>query len=222
MKLLARVLVIGLMPFFLLITNTNIVFNHWFVNWQYAQANFPPAPTIRPDERQAVGLAALDFVRGNLPLSGFVALTVNGRTAFNEREVSHMVDVRNVLRGAFVAQAIMGVLILVSLFVIRRTAGRTLIWAGVFTIAVVILLGIFAATSFDLFFTLFHRLFFEGSSWLFFDTDTLIQLYPEELWYNGSLLIVGLTVLQAIVLGTLGWLSIRRPAARRVRQGSYR
>ena len=65
MKLLARVLVIGLMPFFLLITNTNIVFNHWFVNWQYAQANFPPAPTIRPDERQAVGLAALDFVRGN-------------------------------------------------------------------------------------------------------------------------------------------------------------
>ena len=116
MKLLARVLVIGLMPFFLLITNTNIVFNHWFVNWQYAQANFPPAPTIRPDERQAVGLAALDFVRGNLPLSGFVALTVNDRTAFNEREVSHMVDVRNVLRGAFVAQAIMGVLILVSLF----------------------------------------------------------------------------------------------------------
>ena len=222
MKLLARVLVIGLMPFFLLITNTNIVFNHWFVNWQYGQGNFPPAPTIRPDERQAVGLAALDFVRGSLPLSAFVALTVNGKPAFNEREVSHMVDVRNVLRGAFVAQAIMGVLILVSLFVIRRTAGRTLIWAGVFTIAIVILLGIFAATSFDLFFTLFHRLFFEGNSWLFLDTDTLIQLYPEELWYNGSLLIVGLTVLQAILLGTLGWLSIRRPAAGRVRQRSYR
>ena len=222
MKLIARILIIGLMPFFLLITNTNIVFQHWFVNWQYAQADFPPAPTIRPDERQAVGLAALDFVRGALPLSDFVALKVNGQTAFNPREVSHMVDVRRVLAGAFTAQIIMGLLILASLFVVRRSAGRTLMWAGIFTIAVVILLGIFAATSFDLFFTLFHRLFFEGSSWLFNDTDTLIQLYPEELWYNGSLLIVGLTVLQAILLGTLGWLSIRRPAPRRTRARSYR
>ncbi|MFN8474948.1 MAG: TIGR01906 family membrane protein [Anaerolineae bacterium] len=217
MKVIARVLVIGLMPFFLLITNTNIVFNHWFVDWQYSQGDFPPAPTINPAERQSVGLAALDFVRGTIPLSAFVALTVNGRPAFNEREVSHMVDVRDVLHNAFIAQVIMGVLILVSLFVIRRSAGRTLIWAGVFTIVVVVLIGIFAATSFDLFFTLFHRLFFEGNSWLFLDTDTLIQLYPEELWYNGSLLIVGLTVLEALVLGTLGWLSIRRPAAGRAR-----
>ncbi len=222
MKLIARVLVIGLMPFFLLITNTNIVFQHWFVNWQYSQANFPPAPTIRPDERQAVGLAALDFVRGGLPLSDFVALKVNGQTAFNPREVSHMIDVRNVLAGAFVAQIIMGILILASLIVVRRDAGRTLMWSGLFTIAMVILLGIFAATSFDLFFTLFHRMFFTGDTWLFNDTDTLIQLYPEELWYNGSLLIVGLTVLEAILLGTLGWLATRRPAPRRTRVRSYR
>jgi uncharacterized membrane protein len=38
------------------------------------------------------------------------------------------------------------------------------------------------------FFTLFHALFFEGDSWLFLNSDTLIRLFPIRFWQDAFLL----------------------------------
>ena len=56
----------------------------------------------------------------------------------------------------------------------------------------VILLG------FDSFFTRFHEMFFEGDSWRFSDTDTLIRVYPERFWVDVSQIAAALTVAQAV------------------------
>jgi len=66
-------------------------------------------------------------------------------------------------------------------------------------------LGLFAAVGFQTFFTLFHRVFFEGDSWLFNYTDSLIQFYPLPFWFETSLALIGLTVFEAMVVGWLGW-----------------
>jgi uncharacterized membrane protein len=41
---------------------------------------------------------------------------------------------------------------------------------------------------FDVFFTWFHGLFFEGDSWLFLFSDTLIRLFPIRFWEDAFLL----------------------------------
>ncbi|MBI3537736.1 MAG: DUF1461 domain-containing protein [Chloroflexi bacterium] len=73
------------------------------------------------------------------------------------------------------------------------------------SVALFIAIGIFAAVAFQTFFTLFHRIFFEGDSWLFLYTDSLIQFYPLPFWFDTSLALVVLTLLQALIIGAIGW-----------------
>ena len=51
---------------------------------------------------------------------------------------------------------------------------------------------------FDGFFTRFHEVFFEGDSWRFSTTDTLIRIYPEQFWGDVSTIAAVLTVGQAL------------------------
>jgi len=37
------------------------------------------------------------------------------------------------------------------------------------------------------FFTLFHKIFFTGDSWLFYYSDTLIRLFPMRFWQDAFL-----------------------------------
>jgi integral membrane protein (TIGR01906 family) len=55
---------------------------------------------------------------------------------------------------------------------------------GWVTIGLVITIGFFAAVAFWQFFTLFHALFFEGDSWVFLYSDTLIRLFPIRFWQD--------------------------------------
>jgi len=59
--------------------------------------------------------------------------------------------------------------------------------------------------NFDWFFTQFHLIFFEGDTWLFLATDTLIRLFPPQFWFDGSLIVGLLTLAQAAVVGGVAW-----------------
>ena len=77
----------------------------------------------------------------------------------------------------------------------------------------------FAAVSFDQFFTLFHALFFEGDTWIFSYEDTLIQLFPLPFWYDAALIIVGSTIGLALLIAAFAAWALRGSSARR---GAYR
>jgi len=67
----------------------------------------------------------------------------------------------------------------------------------------------------DFFFTGFHRIFFEGDSWLFSTRATLIRLFPERFWFDAAIAIGAITfagAVIAILAGTLGG-RVARPAA---------
>ncbi|MBR6736968.1 MAG: DUF1461 domain-containing protein [Clostridia bacterium] len=101
--------------------------------------------------------------------------TVNGETleVFREDEVSHMQDVKNVFGGGLTIIAVCLVIIAVSLvlYIIYRK-GYYLNCRKVPLITLAVLLGLlllialFAVIDFDLAFTIFHRLLFEGN-WQF-------------------------------------------------------
>jgi integral membrane protein (TIGR01906 family) len=72
---------------------------------------------------------------------------------------------------------------------------------GWLMLALVGAIGIFAAVSFWQFFTLFHKLFFTGDSWLFLYSDTLIRLFPLRFWQDIFIFVPALTAILGLVLG---------------------
>ena len=54
--------------------------------------------------------------------------------------------------------------------------------------------------SFDALFTEFHRIFFEGDTWLFLYSDSLIRLFPERFWQDVFLAIGGLCIGMALLV----------------------
>jgi integral membrane protein (TIGR01906 family) len=64
--------------------------------------------------------------------------------------------------------------------------------------------------AFSLLFVGFHRIFFEGDSWLFLHSDTLIRLFPERFWRDTFIFVIALTSLFAALIGLIA----RRALAR--------
>ncbi len=131
----------------------------------------------------------------------------DGAPVFTEREVSHMLDVKIVVGHTLtVFRLSLVLLVALGLFAWRRgwvDSFRLGISRGGWILLVLLLtLGALAAVSFWQFFSAFHAIFFEGDSWLFAFSDTLIRLYPIRFWQDVILYILGGSALTG---GLLGW-----------------
>lgn len=120
---------------------------------------------------------------------------------FNPLELQHMADVKQVLQAAFAAALGFGAAALVSMLVLWQQA-RWRIRSGLIQGSLLTLLAIFsvivtAALAWNVFFTLFHSLFFAPGTWQFYYSDTLIRLYPEQFWFDAALAITAFVILGA-------------------------
>jgi integral membrane protein (TIGR01906 family) len=205
-NLLMLILVIGIPPFIVL-SNLYIFLTPQYLDFEYAQPGFPPADRFSAPDRRYYAVESIEYERGNRSFEQFQALGV-----YNDRELNHMVDVRVLIAEVSVFHTMDGALLLVALLVLiaqpatRAFAARGLLGGGLLTIALFGLIGLFAATSFNTFFTDFHRVFFSGDTWLFNYSDSLIQFYPERFWFDTALYLAGLTIVEAIVVGAAGWI----------------
>ena len=144
------------------------------------------------------------------------AVTVGGQPVLGERERAHMVDVRNVF-FAFGGVALLALLILVNIGIFARGAAwfrRALRWAAVVLAVAVVILGVIAAVAFDAVFETFHELFFPPGSFDFDASSKLIQLFPDQFWFETSLLLGAVILaLCALVAGLAGRGGRHDPAA---------
>ncbi len=130
---------------------------------------------------------------------------------FNERELSHMHDVKGMTQGFLrIWYLTLAIVILLGVWAWRKDwlsdyrsglmRGGWLTLVLAFTIGIVATLG--ASGNGDMFWTFFedfHGLFFKGDTWLFPYSDTLIRLYPLQFWQD-AVLYIGLIA----ALGALG------------------
>lgn len=97
-------------------------------------------------------------------------------STFNEREASHMADVRNVF-------VIAGVLGLVFFFIAGITSRNLTLTVqdtcGVVTVFL-ITQAVLATTQFTAWFNAAHTVFFEAGTWVFPRGSVLLQMYPEQ------------------------------------------
>lgn len=150
---------------------------------------------------------ATDAILSDLVFGGDFAVEINGTPVLNERERSHMVDVRTVFRGLW----ILAVLSLVVLAAATRRSDRARTWRAVRNGALglivgVVIAGVVGFVAFDQLFELFHRIFFPAGSYLFDPaTDRLVQLFPFQFWDESAMVvgagIIALSIVTAFVAG---------------------
>jgi len=211
MKLLPRILswlITFLVPIALIFLGVRLMLTHAFLEVEYRMPGFPAdSYGFTMTDRLHWSRLAVDYLVNDADI-GFLGNLAfpDGSPLYNERELSHMLDVKNVFQpGLGVGYAVCAVLL--GLAAWARFGGwwngylRGLRRGGWLMVGLAAALGIFAAVSFWQFFTVFHGLFFAGDSWIFEYSDTLIRLFPLPFWQNAFLLAGIIAVGGGLALG---------------------
>ena len=217
LRLIHWLLVLAL-PVFLLIASLRIVTGHWFVGWEYGKASFPPDPCgLSIAERTHLAEVCVDYLATNADISLLADLRLpGGEPAFNARELRHMADVQAVYHRITIAGVVAALVWLVGITALLATGHArariptALLSGGLLTLGVLGAVGAFMVLSWNQFFTTFHRIFFEGETWIFPYSDTLIRLFPIRFWMDVAAVTVGLLIVGAVIAGTVGWIWGRR------------
>jgi len=183
-----------LAPIFLLGLGLRILLTPLYYNIEYRMPYFPPDTYgFTMEDRLHWAPYAVDYLLNNADISYLGDLTFeDGSPLFNERELGHMQDVKVVTKGALRVWYV-SVLLLAGLGIWawygkgRQAYVQGLRRGGWLMIGLVAAIGLFGAIAFWQLFTLFHGLFFEGDSWLFLFSDTLIRLFPIRFWQDAFL-----------------------------------
>jgi integral membrane protein (TIGR01906 family) len=190
-----------LVPLILIGTALRILLSPIYYTVEYNMPYFPPDEYgMTKEERLKWAPYAVDYLVNDADISYLADLKFDdGTELYNERELSHMVDVKNVVQGALRTWYIsLALLLILALSAYRfewmdeflnglRRGGWWMIGLAV-AIAVIVGVGILIDPNvFWEFFSLFHSLFFEGDSWLFYFSDTLIRLFPIRFWQDAFL-----------------------------------
>jgi integral membrane protein (TIGR01906 family) len=222
-KVLQIVVAVAL-PLVLLIGNIQLLMHTRFVDYEYGRAGFPADTAVPLDgyrmsraERTALAEAALRSITGPEGMRTLeeARFKETGTPAFDQREIRHMRDVRWLFQKIrLVFWIALGALLIGGAVLIwrgrktgqsSRLLTRPLLISVLATLSVAAALGLYILLSFRSFFTSFHHAFFEGDTWLFHPTDTLIRLFPTDLWFDAAIIIAGLTILELVLIGTVAW-----------------
>jgi len=159
---------------------------------------------------QTTGIAEAELQKAAAGLIGYfnsgeeyISVTVekDGQpfTLFNQREVAHLKDVKNLVRMDY--GLLIGMAIYVGVYAgimrrrkqLKRLARAAIIGGGI-AIGMIVAMGVGStAQGFGQAFTQFHFLAFTNELWMLDpSTDYLLMLFPEGFWYDAAVLFGGI------------------------------
>jgi integral membrane protein (TIGR01906 family) len=194
-------LVTILVPLALIGLAIRVLLSPLFYKIEYNMPYFPPDDYgFTKADRLKWAPYAVSYLVNNADISYLGNLKFeDGTPLYNERELSHMKDVKRVTRGAlrvwYLSLALLAALGVWDWFGgwwegyrLGLSRGGWLMVGLAVTIGLIVVVGIAVNPNvFDVFFAGFHHLFFEGDSWLFLFSDTLIRLFPVRFWEDAFL-----------------------------------
>jgi len=195
-------------PIIISVLTILVLLSPLFTNLEYRRPGFPEdSYGFTKAERLDFGNQTRRYLVSSDTLDDLRQMVFeDGEPIYIDRELSHLVDVKVVLQG--VLKVFYGA---VAVFVLCGLAAWKVKWlenfligiyqGGKLTTGIVILILFMTLISFQSLFTNFHLLFFEGDSWLFFYSDTLIRLFPVQFWQDIFIVFGILTLVGGILLG---------------------
>lgn len=205
------------MPLFIGFSWMTLVIGPAYVRYEYGRPDFPsglegmpPATAagleMRPlaqNERLELALVAVAFLESWQPAEAAIAMLARQQLPgtdtplYNQRELNHLVDVKRLTDGirwlalATAVPVIGGFLFLSRWPRTRRHGYLALAQGGLLTLILTSGVASLIFFGWSFFFYQFHGLFFPSGTWLFAETDSLMRLYPEPLFYDAGLVMSG-------------------------------
>ena len=194
-------LVTVLIPLVLIGLAIRLLLSPVFYRLEYSMPYFPQDEYgFTKEDRLKWAPYAVNYLVNDADTSYLGDLTFeDGSPLYNDRELRHMADVKRITQGAL--RVWYGSLVLIlglgvwawfggwwQEYLLGLKRGGWLIVGLAVTIGLIVVIGIaFNPNVFNSFFVAFHSLFFEGDSWLFLYSDTLIRLFPLRFWQDAFL-----------------------------------
>ena len=196
------VLVSATTPLLIVLSTIRLALTPLFITFEYRLPGFPPdLYGFSQAERLGWARFSIHYLLGKISHNALeMASLADGSPLFNNREIVHMLDVRNLTTAALTSWYFLLLFLLAAFFFawqkkdlepffqsIQRGASATLLL--IFSILLAVWLN------FNWLFTKFHEIFFEDDSWLFHPTDHLIRLFPLRFWQDLFIFIGGVSVI---------------------------
>ena len=208
-------LVAILVPLALIGSGIRLLLTPLFLRVEYNMPYFPPDEFgFTKADRLKWAPYALDYLVNSADISYLGDLKFeDGKPLYNERELSHMDDVKRVTKGALNAWYVSLVLLAAlgawawfgkweQAYRLGLMRGGWLMVGLAITVGVIVVVGIAINPNvFWNFFAWFHSLFFTGDSWLFLFSDTLIRLFPLRFWQDAFLFAAIIALGGGVALG---------------------
>lgn len=128
---------------------------------------------------------------------------------YNDRELSHMLDVKIVLRYAIIV-FLGALLVMIGLGVwARRSDRQQEFWqalgrGGWLTVGLIAALMVYLVLNFNDLFITFHEIFFKSGTWVFRFSDSLIRLFPVIFWRDAFIWVGVIALVGGVILGVYG------------------
>jgi integral membrane protein (TIGR01906 family) len=208
LRWLARIVIVILVPFILIMTSVRLLLNPLFLEIEYRVPGFPPDPYgFTLQDRLQWSKVSIDFLLNNADLSYFNNQKfANGTPIYTDRELSHMIDVKRLLQ-TLLNLWLGALVVLLILWLWSWRSGwwlafrRSVSIGGWVTAGLIVVIVVLMAISFTTFFTDFHELFFTGNSWIFLYSDTFIRLFPIRFWQDCFTYVGVLSLIGGVLLG---------------------
>ena len=208
-------LIAVLVPLALIGLAIRILLSPLYYTIEYNMPYFPPDEYgFTKADRLKWAPYAVNYLTNNADISYLGDLKFeDGTPLYNERELSHMDDVKRVTKGALNAWYV-SLVLLAGLAAWARFGGWAqdyrlgLMRGGWLMVGLAVAIGLIVLVGmlinpnvFWNFFAGFHSLFFEGDSWLFLFSDTLIRLFPLRFWMDAFLFAAIIALGGGVALG---------------------
>jgi integral membrane protein (TIGR01906 family) len=169
---------------------------------------------ITDSDLRQVGADIRSYINsGYEPLDVRASILGTERDLFNDREVAHMKDVKQLVRGVYVltvASALYLAAMVVIGFALYRgrfvaDLAKRLACGGGLTLVLLLVFGLVALVGFDSVFLKFHQLSFANDFWrLDPRTDYLVRIFPQDFWFDATLWVAVRTISGASILTVAG------------------
>ncbi|MCJ7624208.1 MAG: TIGR01906 family membrane protein [Anaerolineaceae bacterium] len=206
-----RVVITLLVVMVIIMTSIRLLLTPLFLEVEYRLPGFPSDQYgFNLEDRLKWSKISVDYLIKNVDNSYLENFSLSESTPlYNEREISHMLDVKILVGQMLICWYAILVILIGAGILAWRTGWLSDYWSAIsnggwWTIGLIVTILIGVAIGFNALFTGFHRIFFEGDTWLFAYSDTLIRLFPIRFWSDAFIFIGVISGLAALGSGLLG------------------
>ncbi|MDA1129235.1 MAG: TIGR01906 family membrane protein [Chloroflexi bacterium] len=203
------------MPLFLITGSVTWAFNSpGLYNDGFEKYSISRISGITDSDLRQVGADIRSYINsGEEPLEVRTRIFGQEQDLFNDREVAHMSDVKQLVRAVYLLtllSAIYLATVVVAGFALQKRhfvepLAKGALGGGGLTLGLLVIFGAVALVGFDSVFLKFHQLSFANDFWqLDPRTDYLVRIFPQNFWFDATMWVAVRAIIGALVLTVAG------------------